>query len=229
MRIVIASLITALAFAAPASAETRTYNLSGFKKIEASAAFRIEFTQSSTWSVVVDSKYNMLDKIIVEKVGDTLRVSRPKNTHIEGKVEDVVRISAPDLDALEFDAAIKFTAGRLNIDNLKIDANAAVVIDIADLRAGVLDIDADAATKITLAGTCTKLDLTLGAASTVEAKALKCRETNIDAGTASKVHAFASDKAVARAGMASTVTVSGRPRDFQKFTEQFGSKVSLAD
>lgn len=222
---VTAASVAAIGLAAPASAEGRTYNFTGFKRIEASAAFTIEFTQSPNYSVVIDSKYNTLDKIIVEKVGDTLRITRPKNANIKGKVEDIVRISAPDLDALDLDAAIKFSAPSLNIDNLAIDADAAVSINIANLKANVVTIDADAATELTLAGSCTKLEARLDAASEIKADNLKCRETHINADTASSAHVFASEKAVAHAGMASTVQVSGNPRDFQESHERFGSRV----
>ena len=51
----------------------------------------------------------------------------------------------------------------------------------------------------------------------------------IEAGAASTVHAFASDKAVARAGPASHVRISGHPRDFQESHEKFGSSVALTD
>jgi len=226
---VTAAIVAAAGLAGPAHAETRTYNFTGFKRIEASAAFTIEFTQSPTYSVVVDSKYNTLDKIIIEKIGDTLRITRPKNTNIKGKVEDIVRIFAPDLDALDLDAAIKFSAPSLNIDNLAIDADAAVTIDIANLKANLITINADAATKLTLSGSCTKLDATLDAASKITADTLKCRETHIDARTASSAHVFASDKAIARAGTASTINVSGNPRDFQESHDRYGAKVSRTD
>src|SRR5262249_20403146 len=114
-------------------------------------------------------------------------------------------------------------------DDLAIDANAAVAINIPNLKADTLDIDADAASKLTLAGTCTKLNLTVGAATKIKADGLKCRETHVDAGTASTVHVFASEKAVARAGVASQVHVLGKPRDFQESHEKFGSSVSLAN
>ncbi len=224
-----AAVVAAVGLAAPASAEVRTYNLAGFKKIEASAAFKIEFTQSPTYSVVIDSKYDGLHNIIVEKVGDTLRITRPKNKNIKGKMEDVVRISAPTLDALTFDAAIEFEADTLKVNDLTITAKAAVEIDIDNLQARNITIVADAATEFDLSGTCAKLHATLGTASELTADKLKCRETHIDAGFASNAHAFASEKAVANAGMASTVRISGRPRDFTETHDRFDSKVSLAD
>ena len=224
-----AAVVAAVGLAAPASAEVRTYNLAGFKKIEASAAFKIEFTQSPTYSVVIDSKYDGLHNIIVEKVGDTLRITRPQNKNIKGKLEDVVRISAPTLEALKFDAAIEFEADTLKVNDLTIVSKAAVDVDIKNLQARNITIVADAATQFDLRGTCAKLNATLGTASELSADKLKCRETHIDAGFASNAHAFASEKAVANAGMASTVRISGRPRDFTETHDRFDSKVSLAD
>lgn len=221
-----AAAVAAVGLAAPAHAEKRTYSFVGFKRIEASAAFTIAFTQSPTYSVVINSKHNTLDRIIVEQVGDTLRITRPKNTNLKGKVEDIVRISAPDLDALDLDAAIEFTALSLNIDSLEIDADAAVTIDIANLKANVITIDANAATQLTLAGSCTKLEARLDAASKIKANRLQCRETHINVDTASSAHVYASEKAIAHAGMASTVSVSGNPRDFQESHERFGAAVS---
>lgn len=255
MRLLLASAIIAASAAAtfiavtgPASAEARSYNFSGFTKIEANAGFRIEFTQSPAWSVKVDSKYNNLHSIIVEKVGDTLRISRPegfctmrvshdgvkpKSTNkvcLDHEVEDVITISAPDLEALQLHAAISFNAPRLNLDKLSIDGRAAVKINIANLQVGDLDVQLDAASKLTAGGACTRLDMSLGAATTVDTKTLKCREAHINAGVASKVEAFASDKAVANAGISTTIKVSGHPRDFQPSAQdRFGSSVSLAD
>jgi len=224
-----AAAVAAVGLAAPANAEVRTYNFTGFKKIEASAAFDIVFTQSPTYSVVIDSRHDGLHNIIVEKVGDTLRITRPKDKNIKGKIDDVVRISAPTLEALKLDAAIEFEADTLKVNDLTITAQAAVEVDIKNLQARNITIVADAAAEFDLAGTCNKLSATLGTASELTADKLKCRETHIDAGFASNAHAFASEKAIANAGMASTVRISGRPRDFTETHDRFDSKVSLAD
>jgi len=236
MRLLLASAIagstaalTALIVVSSAAAETKTYELSGFKKIEASAGFTIEFAQSPTWSVVVDSRHDNLDLVIVEKVGDTLRIKRPQKTRQVKELHDIVRISAPDLDALKLDAAIEFNAKKLNLDTLSIDANAAIQINIADLRVDALNVDMDAASELVVAGTCNTLKLDLGAATSVDTRGLKCREAHIDAGVASEVQAYASEKAVANAGISSSILISGKPGDFRKSESRFGSSVSLAN
>jgi hypothetical protein len=242
--------LTTLALAAPAHAETRQYDLSGFRKIEASKGFTIEFTQAPTFSVSVDSRHNNLDRIVIEKVGDTLRIDRPKgfctrtsrvtrdggsspkvvdDGCLHHEVEDIVTISAPDLDALELHAAIEFNAKKLNLDKLRIDAEAAIKINIADLRVDMLDVEMDAASKLVVAGACSKLVLDLGAASSVDTRNLKCREADIDAGVASKVHAFASERATAKAGISTSILISGKPKTFTKSIDRFSSTVSLAD
>lgn len=221
--------LTALAITASANAETKTFEFSGFRKIEADAAFTIAFTQAPAYSVVIDSKNNNFDLITVEQVGDTLRITRPKNKRDLNNVEDIVRISAPDLDALKLHAAIEFNAKKLNLDTLKIDANAAVDIEIADLRVDTLNVDLDAASELKVAGACNTLKLRLGAATEVDTRNLKCRTADIDAGVASNVHAYASERANAKAGMSSSVLISGKPASFTKSTERFGSTVSLAD
>lgn len=222
--------ITAIAIvlSAPAFADTKTYNLSGFTKIDADAAFEIEFTQSPTFSVVVDSEPNNLDKIIVEKSGDTLVIRRPPNTSIRGRVHDVVRISAPDLEALKLEAAIKFSADTLDVDKLDVDIEAASSVTIGRLKADTIDVRMEAASKLKLAGECGRLIVNIGAASSVAASDLRCREATIDAGEASSVLVYASDKAVASAGVASSIRVSGNPRDFQK-KSGLASSVALAN
>jgi hypothetical protein len=230
--IALASALTTLALASPAFAEVRTFNHSGFRKIEVEKGFKVEFTQASTYSVVIDSRYNNFDMIKVEMVGDTLRITRPQNPHPDRNirnVEDIVRISAPDLDALKLEAGITFRSPKLTLDRLDIDAHAGIIVDIDDLRVDTLDVDMDAGSKFAVAGTCSKLKLNLGAAVTVDAKDLKCREADIDTGPASKVHAFASERAVANAGVSAAILVSGKPRDFKPSQSRVASSVKLVD
>lgn len=254
MRLLLASAIagstaalTALIVVSSAAAETKVFDLSGFRKIEASKGFEIRFKQSPTWSVHVDSKYNNLDKIVVEKVGDTLRILRPegfcmrvtrdgvqpasreKDGCLTHNVEDVVTISAPNLEALKLHAGVSFSAGTLKLDTLAIDASAGIDIEIDDLRVDDLNVDLDSGSRLKAAGTCARVNMTLGAGTSVEASDLKCREADIDAGVAASVEAYASERANASAGISSSVLISGKPAKFTKSTSRFSSTLSLAN
>lgn len=239
--------LTALVLVSSAAAETKTYDLSGFKKIEASKGFEIRFKQSQTWSVHIDSRYNNLDRIVVEKVGDTLRILRPDgfcmrvtrdgSTPKSGQdrgcithnVEDIVTISAPSLEALKLHAGVTFSADTLKLDKLAIDASAGIDIEIDDLRVDELKVDLQSGSRLKAAGTCARVGMTLGAGTSVEASDLKCHEADIDAGVASSVEAYASERAHASAGISSSVLISGKPGKFTKSTSKFASTVSLAN
>lgn len=201
---------------APAFAETKSFSLSGFRKIEADSAFTIEFTQSPTYSVVVDSKYDNMDMIIVETSGDTLRITRPKNTNVNHKIDDVIRVSAPNLDAIKLHSAVKFTADKLNTGNLDINVHSATQVNIAALKAKTVDIDAHSAAEFQLSGECDMLKATMHSAAKLEANGLHCKEASIDVGSASKASIWASEKAFAEAGVASKVSVGGKPKSFEK-------------
>lgn len=219
----------AVLIAAPAFAETRSYDIKGFKKIEANALYEIEFTQGPRYSVTVDSQYDNLDKVIIEKDGDTLRITRPQNTNMKHKVRDIVRITAPTLTVLTLSSAVKFTATSLKVDKLDIDAQAAVGVYIDDLITDAVNLNAGAATTVNLTGACRKLNMSIGPATTVKTDDFRCREAYIDAGTASTVHAYASEKAVAKGTVASTVLISGRPKSFEKSETKLASRIALAD
>lgn len=239
--------LTALVLVSSAVADTKAYDLSGFRKIEASKGFEIRFKQSPTWSVNVDSKYNNLDKIVVEKVGDTLRILRPDGfcmrvtrdgaapksgkdgACIAHNVEDIITISAPSLEALKLHAGVSFSADTLNVDTLAIYASAGIDIEIDDLRVDELKVDLQSGSRLKAAGTCAQVDMTLGAGTSVEASDLKCREADINAGVASSVEAYASERAHASAGISSSVLISGKPPKFTKSTSRFASTVSLAN
>jgi hypothetical protein len=225
---VLISLAGIALIASPAFADTRTFNLSGFKKIEADSAFTIEFTQSPTFSVVAESKYDNMDKIIIEKSGDTLRITRPKDTNIRHKVEDIIRISAPNLEAIKLHSAVKFTADKLNTGDLDIEVHSATQVSIGALKARAVDIDAHSAAQFELSGECDTLKVKMHSAAKLEANGLRCKEASVDVGSASSASIWASEKAFAEAGVASKVTVGGKPKSFDKKASDF-AKVSLID
>jgi len=214
--------------ASPAFADTKTFNLSGFKKIEADSAFTIEFTQGPNYSVVVDSKHDNMDKIIIEKSGDTLRITRPNNTNIRHEVEDIIRVSAPNLEAIKLHSAVKFSANKLNTDDLSIDVHSATQVDIGALKARTVDIDAHSAAQFELAGECDTLKVTMHSAAKLHAADLHCKQANIDVGSASSASIWASEKAFAEAGVASKVTIGGKPKSFEKKASDM-AKVTLLD
>jgi hypothetical protein len=222
------TLAAAILFAGPALAEKKTYDIRDFSKLQIDTAYEVEFTQGPNWSVSVDSEYNNLGKVIVEKKGDTLVVHRPEGSMHQHNIHDVVRITAPHLTEIDINTAVKFTATRIDAPRLTIDAHTAADLDIENLHAENLTIHGDAAASLMLAGECGKLTLDISSGSKADARALKCREVKVDADAASSARVFASASMSAHANSASSIRISGKPANVTQHKD-IVSSITLVD
>jgi hypothetical protein len=222
------ALASAVLLAGPALAEKKSYDIRDFSKLKIDTAYEVEFTQGPNWSVTVDSEYDNLDKVIVEKKGDALVVHRPGGHIHQRNIHDVVRVTAPRLTEIDINTAVKFSADRLDASSLAIDAHTAAQLDIRNLHADELTIRGDAAASLTLAGDCGKLRLEISSGSRIDAHDLKCREANVNANAASSAQVFATRSLVADASSVSSIHVSGKPDSFQPHKDTLSS-VSLVD
>lgn len=218
-----------LALAAlPAFAETKSFNIRDFSKLNVETAFEVEFTQGPNWSVTVDSEYGDLDKVVVEKRGDTLFVHRPSGSFQEHRVHDVVRITAPNLSMLDISTAVKFHAERLDAPKLEINARTAAQIEIGNLHTDSLTLRGDTAASLELSGSCGTLSANLSSASNLKAADLHCQKADVRADSASSARVYASAGAIANASSVSSIHVLGRPASFEQ-TKDTMSSVSRSD
>jgi hypothetical protein len=207
--------------AAPAFAETRTYDFRNFKNIDISAGYEVIFTQSNQHSVTIESEN--FDRITAKQTGDTIKIGRPENTNIRGRVHDVVRISAPDLEKAKLNAGVKFAVDGLQVDNLDLDINAGVEADFKRVNARSIRLDANAGVEIELDGSCETLHVDASAGVDIDASGLRCKTADVDAGVGSSVRVHTIERVVADAGMGASIRVAGSPREVEKHASLGGS------
>jgi hypothetical protein len=207
--------------AAPAFAETRTYDFRNFKNIDISAGYEVIFTQSNQHSVTIESEN--FDRITAKQTGDTIKIGRPENTNIRGRVHDVVRISAPDLEKANLNAGVKFAVDGLQVDNLDLDINAGVEADFKRVNARSIRLDANAGVEIELDGSCETLHVDASAGVDIDASGLRCKTADVDAGVGSSVRVHTIERVVADAGMGASIRVAGSPREVEKHASLGGS------
>jgi hypothetical protein len=220
LRLIAASSL-AIALAAPAFAETRTYDFRNFNKLDISAGYEVIFTQSNQTSVTIES--DNFDRITAKQTGDTIKIGRPDNTNIRGRVHDTVRISAPDLERAELNAGVKFRVDGLEVDNLDLDINAGVKANFNRLNARSIRLDANAGVEIELDGGCETLTVDAAAGVEINASGLRCKTANVDASVGSSVSVHTLERIVAEAGMGASIRVAGSPKDIQKHAALGGS------
>jgi hypothetical protein len=211
----------AVALAAPAFAETRTYDFRNFRNIDISAGYEVIFTQSNQTSVTIES--DNFDRITARQTGDTIKIGRPENTNIRGRVHDVVRISAPDLEHAKLSAGVKFAVDGLQVDNLDLDINAGVEADFKRINARSVRLDANAGVEMKLDGGCETISVDASAGVDIDASGLRCKFAEVDAGVGSSVRVHTAERVVADAGMGASIRVSGSPKEVQKHAALGGS------
>lgn len=224
----IASLaaIAAACASAPASADTKSYNFNSFNRIDISAGYTVIFTQGAQRSVTIES--DDFSKVIAEQNGDTLKISRPRNTQINRRgQEDIVRITAPDLRSAELNAGVDFRADNLNVGDLELDVNAGVKARFDRLKAKTVTLDLNAGVDVELSGQCDAIHVDAQAGVQLDAFGLKCNTARVDAGVGSQVSVHAANKVVAEAGLGAQVLVMGQPKDIEQHASM-GGKVTIS-
>lgn len=176
------------------NAKTETRSVSGFEKINANGAVNMEIAVGKDFSVTVEADDNILEHIKTETNGDTLRIYSEGRLSTKTKIN--VKISMPELSAMDINGASTAIVSNANSDSLELKANGA--------------------SKIKIDGQVKDLDANANGASTIDAETLKAENADVDSNGASTVTVFASNDLKADASGASTIYYAGEPENIKQ-------------
>ncbi len=163
--------------------------LTDFHAIDVGGTFEVEIVAQRDFSVEVEADDNLLPLITTEVRRGVLRIKSERRLSSENPLK--IRISAPDIDALEVSGA-----ARLSLSGLK--------------NTGIA-VDSSGASKIKLAGETAKLSVDVSGASKVEAEALKTDAASVEASGASHVDVNVTGELKTDASGASRISYTGTP------------------
>jgi hypothetical protein len=172
--------------------EKRT--VSGFNKVRAGGAVKVEIIAQKEFSVEVEADDNLLPYIKTEVDGGNLKIYSEGRIKTQNQIR--VRISMPELTGLDISGA---SSGM-----------------VSNVKAESLDLEASGASKISIDGEVENLVVEASGASTIDAENLRTQEAVADASGASKVIVSPSAKLKAEASGASTVYYTGEPQSIDK-------------
>lgn len=176
------------------NSKTESRNVSGFTKIEAENAVNVEITAQKDFGVSVETDDNLLQNIITEVSGDTLKIYA-KN-HISPKSRINIKISMPKIEGLEISGA----------------SNAVVT----NVKADSLEMKASGASKIKIVGEAKEINADASGASKIDAENLKAEDVEVEASGASSAAVSASGDLKADASGASKIIYSGEPKNLEQ-------------
>lgn len=164
--------------------------IAGFKEVEASGAINLEIVAQKGFSVEVEADDNLLQYIKTEVSGDTLKVFTKDK--ISPKTKLLVRISIPELTALDVSGASGATVSNIKTDSLKLEASGA--------------------SKIKIDGQAIRLEAVASGASGIDAEGLIVENADVEASGASNTIVSPTNELKADSSGASTVYYTGEPK-----------------
>lgn len=174
--------------------KTETRAVKNFNKIDASGAVNVEVIFQKDFNVEVQADDNLLANIKTEVDGDTLKIF--SEDRISSKTRINVKISMPELEALDISGA---SSG--NVSNVKAES---------------LDLKASGASKIRIDGTADDLNIDASGASSVDAENVKAGNVEADASGASNATVSANDDLDVSASGASKILYVGEPKNIKQ-------------
>ena len=173
-------------------------------------AFNVDISQGETHRVIIRIDDNLLDKLVVEKRGSTLKIGLKPSLTI-GRSTLEAEVTMPELTGLELSGASDATiTGFTSAEYLDVDVSGASHLS-GDIEAGDARFDASGASEVTLRGSAGDVIINASGASTVDLAAFSVADANVEASGASDVTVNASGRLDASASGASDIYYLGSP------------------
>jgi len=220
-----------LLFSATAYAESKTYSVDSFSKIDVDGAMNVIHKTGPETSVVVETSSGDFSDAIVETNGDELRISRESldaerswfswggrsvSVSEDGKVVKVngkkrpyytVRVTSPQLGAIEVSQSSRFESQTIN--------------------AGEFEARASSSARVTLAGTAGDADLSASSSGELNAGNLKAETLNASASSSGELKATVTGTGETRANASSSGEVTLKSLKAAEFIVGASSSASV--
>jgi hypothetical protein len=208
--------VTLLAGCAPiglGKVVTREETFTGFDRVEVGNAFKVDITQSSTYSVVVRVDSSFEQRLEVVKEGNTLKIGL-KAEGGGGGIQAGTReaeITMPELSGLDLSGASQGTiTGFKSTKALDVGLDGASSLQ-GDVEASDARFDAQGASEATVSGSGQNVTVVAEGGSTVDLSKFSAVDANVNADGDSEVTVNASGTLDAVAGGKSTIYYLGSP------------------
>lgn len=186
--------------------------LEDFSRVDVSHAFQAEVIQGDTYSVVITIDDNLEQYLVVEQVGDTLRVGLEQDRLLGlNNTTLKARVTMPTLTGVNASGASRVKiSGFASSKNLDVEVSGASALE-GDIDAGDVRVEASGASRVDLTGQGQDGRIGASGASQVHMGNFRLTNVDVEASGASQAEVYASGVLNADASGASTVRYSGNP------------------
>ncbi|WP_394345428.1 head GIN domain-containing protein [Hymenobacter persicinus] len=210
----------------------RTFNLSGFRQIEASGAYRVYVRQGSAFKVEAAGTDSDLRNLRVDTNGDQLTIHSLRSSFFGNFTSNrkpiLVRVELPELRYLELNGACRANVAGFRGQPLKVEqsgaCNAALAVDVPQLT-----LDLSGACQTDLRGSATELKVEGTGVCQINALELKSQRAEVELSGMSKAKVNVTDRLRADLSGASRLGYAGKPTSVRKEVSGSSRVTSLVD
>ncbi len=195
----------------PGNERTETLDFTGFSSVEASSAFQVTITQSTSYSVKISGSERIFDRIEVTQQGQTLKIDVKPGIFF-GLFNNKAEITMPSLENFALSGASRGTADGFSSSNqFTAQISGASTLDLNNFNAGDINFEVTGASHLTGQGTASNLTSAVSGASTLDLTDLTVDNANIDLSGASHAIINLTGRLDAQASGASNLQYIGEP------------------
>lgn len=230
-----------LTLAGAASAESRSFDLKDFDKIDIATGIDAVVTMGDTFAVEADSNSpDALDNLQLT-VSDGVLSARFEQSFLDFIVSGglvgmllangnaiTVNITLPAIAGISASSGADVRAGNLKADNLDIEASSGADVRLVSAILGAVELDASSGSSIDLSGTCETIDASASSGASIDADGLVCATAKTQASSGADINIHATQSLKADASSGGNIEVRGNPAQTD-IDSSSGGDVSLED
>jgi hypothetical protein len=212
--IIVAAVVvtaTVIIVLSPGNQKTQTYSFTDFTALNVGSAFKVNITQSNTYSVTITAGENLLKQIEVTQNGNTLTIDVKPSINF-GIFKAEAQITMPKLDNIVLSGATRGTAqGFSSEDPFGAEISGASSLEITNFQAGNVTTNISGASTFTATGSANDLTSIVSGASHLNLLNLAVNNANMDISGASQATINAHGRLDANLSGASHLEYTGSP------------------
>ncbi|MEM9572414.1 MAG: head GIN domain-containing protein [Pseudomonadota bacterium] len=225
IRTLTAASFIALGLAGAASAETRTYDVGSFTKIDISAGLDLEFDTGTAQSITVENTKGDFSDIEVVVRGDTLVLKRAKNNWGWGRKRERygITVTAPVVSGIEASSGSDVNGRGMSGEEVFVDVSSGADVTVTGVDGGIVTVSTSSGSDASVSGTCATVRADSSSGSDLDARDLICQDGRADASSGSDISIHVTGSVRADASSGADVDVYGNPPDVDTDKSSGGS------
>lgn len=211
----IATSSVTLATATAVTAETRSFELSGFNRIQVSEGLDAEIKVGETFGIKAEARaQKSLDNLDISVRGDTLFIERKRNFsmfRLSNYNDATVFVSLPDLTVIASNKGSDVHVSGEFGDSLVANVSSGAELTLENVTADTVTLSSSTGSNTQISGECVNLSVIASQGASIEAAELKCDVVDAQASSGSDIEVFATETITANAKSGASIEVSGNP------------------